>query len=184
MRHGGRCGRGIRARSQRAGRLGPAQGGKGQPENQGEHGEADEARDHGASRPLAVRLHHLVAGERAAHDINYQALAGLLRPPALPGPLVGDIGAAMQAATRIVAALFERSRTGLGSTVVVSIHEAALDWRRPAEALARQVRAFDPFPGGAGTLEDGSIVKIWAASAVAASASPPTTSCSCSAPAR
>jgi crotonobetainyl-CoA:carnitine CoA-transferase CaiB-like acyl-CoA transferase len=66
--------------------------------------------------------------DRAAHDINYQALAGLLRPPALPGPLVGDIGAAMQAATRIAAALFERSRTGLGSTVVVSIHEAALDW--------------------------------------------------------
>jgi alpha-methylacyl-CoA racemase len=66
--------------------------------------------------------------ELAAHDINYQALAGLLRPPALPGPLVGDIGAAMQAATRIVAALFERSRTRLGSTVVVSIHEAALDW--------------------------------------------------------
>jgi alpha-methylacyl-CoA racemase len=66
--------------------------------------------------------------ERAAHDINYQALAGLLRPPALPGPLVGDIGAAMQAATRVVAALFERSRTGIGSTVVVSIHEAALDW--------------------------------------------------------
>src|SRR5262245_3038007 len=66
--------------------------------------------------------------ERAAHDINYQALAGLLRPPALPGPLVGDIGAAMQAAIRIVAALFERSRSGVGSTVVVSIHEAALDW--------------------------------------------------------
>ena len=36
--------------------------------------------------------------ERAAHDINYQALAGLLRPPALPGPLIGDIGAAMQTA--------------------------------------------------------------------------------------
>ena len=36
--------------------------------------------------------------ERAAHDINYQALAGLLRPPQLPGPLVGDIGAATQAA--------------------------------------------------------------------------------------
>ena len=30
--------------------------------------------------------------ERAAHDINYQALAGLLRPPELPGPLVGDAG--------------------------------------------------------------------------------------------
>jgi methionyl-tRNA formyltransferase len=50
----------------------------------------------------------------------------------------------------------------------IAKHEAALDWRRPAEALARQVRAFDPFPGGAGILEDGSLVKIWAATAVAA----------------
>ncbi|MFT4063386.1 methionyl-tRNA formyltransferase [Paraburkholderia sp.] len=45
----------------------------------------------------------------------------------------------------------------------IAKHEAALDWRRPAEALARQVRAFDPFPGGAGTLEDGCVVKIWGA---------------------
>jgi crotonobetainyl-CoA:carnitine CoA-transferase CaiB-like acyl-CoA transferase len=66
--------------------------------------------------------------ERAAHDINYQALAGLLRPPALPGPLVGDIGSAMQAAMRIVAALFDRTRTGFGSVVEVSIHQAALEW--------------------------------------------------------
>ena len=42
-------------------------------------------------------------------------------------------------------------------------HEAALDWRRAAAVLARQVRAFDPFPGGVGTLEDGSSIKIWAA---------------------
>jgi len=66
--------------------------------------------------------------ERAAHDVNYQALAGLLRPPSLPGPLVGDIGAAMTAALRIVAALFERGRTGVGSVVDVSIQAAALDW--------------------------------------------------------
>src|SRR5207245_5772961 len=66
--------------------------------------------------------------ERAAHDINYQALAGLLRPPQLPGPLIGDIGAAMQAATRILAALFQRTRTGVGSAVDISIHEAALAW--------------------------------------------------------
>ncbi|KXU89849.1 methionyl-tRNA formyltransferase [Paraburkholderia monticola] len=82
----------------------------------------------------------------------------------------------------IVDALIELERSGkLASTPQpadgvtyaekIAKHEAALDWRRPAEALARQVRAFDPFPGGAGTLEDGSIVKIWAASAVAASAS-------------
>jgi alpha-methylacyl-CoA racemase len=66
--------------------------------------------------------------ERAAHDINYQALAGLLRPPALPGPLVGDIGSAQQAALAIVAALFNRMRTGEGATLDISIHEAALAW--------------------------------------------------------
>jgi crotonobetainyl-CoA:carnitine CoA-transferase CaiB-like acyl-CoA transferase len=65
---------------------------------------------------------------RAAHDINYQALAGVLVPPRLPGPLVGDIGAAMQAALRIVAALFERHRTGAGSVVDVAIHDAAGAW--------------------------------------------------------
>src|SRR5215210_6978759 len=48
--------------------------------------------------------------ERAAHDINYQALAGLLRPPQLPGPLVSDIGGATQAAIRILAALVARAR--------------------------------------------------------------------------
>jgi crotonobetainyl-CoA:carnitine CoA-transferase CaiB-like acyl-CoA transferase len=66
--------------------------------------------------------------ERAAHDINYQALAGLLRPPRLPGPLVGDIGSAMTAALRIAAALFERSRTGAGSALDISIHDAAFAW--------------------------------------------------------
>jgi methionyl-tRNA formyltransferase len=49
-------------------------------------------------------------------------------------------------------------------------HEAALDWRRPAAALARQVRAFDPFPGGVATLEDGTALKIWAAEPAAARA--------------
>jgi alpha-methylacyl-CoA racemase len=66
--------------------------------------------------------------ERAAHDINYQALAGLLRPPELPGPLVGDIGAAMHTAIGVLAALIERQRTGTGSVVDVSIHEAAMAW--------------------------------------------------------
>jgi alpha-methylacyl-CoA racemase len=88
--------------------------------------------------------------ERAAHDINYQALAGLLfarrstgspradtdtldagvsyGEPRLPGPLVGDIGAATHAAISILAALFQRARTGVGSFVDVSIHDAALAW--------------------------------------------------------
>jgi len=66
--------------------------------------------------------------DRAAHDINYQALAGLLKPPAPPGPLVGDIGAAMQTAIGILAALIERERTGDGSFVDVAIHDAAIAW--------------------------------------------------------
>ena len=44
----------------------------------------------------------------------------------------------------------------------IAKYEAALDWRRPAAVLARQVRAFDPFPGGVATLDDTSL-KIWAA---------------------
>lgn len=44
-------------------------------------------------------------------------------------------------------------------------HEAALDWRRSAAELARQIRAFDPFPGGAATL-DGAQLKLWAAEPV------------------
>jgi alpha-methylacyl-CoA racemase len=66
--------------------------------------------------------------ERAAHDINYQALAGLLRPPELPGPLIGDIGAAMHAAIEILGALIARQQTGAGRIVDVSIHGAATQW--------------------------------------------------------
>ena len=37
-----------------------------------------------------------------------------------------------------------------------SASEAALDWRKPADVLARQ-RAFDPFPGGVATLDGAAI---------------------------
>jgi methionyl-tRNA formyltransferase len=76
----------------------------------------------------------------------------------------------------IVAALCDLERDGRlpstpqppdGATYAekVAKHEAALDWRRPASVLARQIRAFDPFPGGYGTL-DGVIYKVWAAEPV------------------
>jgi len=79
----------------------------------------------------------------------------------------------------IVDALIDLERSGRlaatpqpadGTTYAEKIgkHEAALDWQRPAVELARQVRAFDPFPGGAATL-DGAVLKIWSASAVNAS---------------
>ncbi|ACD14735.1 methionyl-tRNA formyltransferase [Paraburkholderia phytofirmans] len=81
---------------------------------------------------------------------------------------------AQDGAKLIVEALIELERTGKlaatpqpaeGVTYAEKIgkHEAALDWRRPAAVLARQVRAFDPFPGGVATLEDGTSIKLWAA---------------------
>ncbi len=68
----------------------------------------------------------------AAHDINYEALVGLLAgpnpAPEVPRLLVADIGAAMHAAVGILAALVQRERTGAGALVDISIHEAALSW--------------------------------------------------------
>jgi alpha-methylacyl-CoA racemase len=70
--------------------------------------------------------------DRAAHDINYEALAGLLTlgggEPRVPGLLIGDIGAAYQTALFVAAALFGRARGAAPATVNVSIHEAALQW--------------------------------------------------------
>ncbi len=52
----------------------------------------------------------------------------------------------------------------------IAKQEAALDWRKPADVLSRQVRAFDPFPGALGTVHD-TAVKLWRASPVATRAS-------------
>jgi methionyl-tRNA formyltransferase len=40
--------------------------------------------------------------------------------------------------------------------------EAAIDWSQPAAVLERRIRAFDPFPGAATTL-DGEALKVWRA---------------------
>jgi alpha-methylacyl-CoA racemase len=56
---------------------------------------------------------------RAAHDLNFVALSGLL--PLLgggvPGIQLADVGAALLASTGIVAALLRRERTGLGASI-------------------------------------------------------------------
>ncbi len=49
--------------------------------------------------------------------------------------------------------------------------EAAIDWSLPARALARRVRAFDPFPGCTFALGEQTI-KLWSASVVQASGQP------------
>ncbi len=75
--------------------------------------------------------------ERAGHDLNYVAVSGLLaadRPAVftsgeLPRVFVADIGGgAMHAVAGILAALFARERTGLGASLDISMHDAALSW--------------------------------------------------------
>ena len=51
--------------------------------------------------------------------------------------------------------------------------EAVIDWTKPAIELDRHIRAFNPFPGAAGTL-DGAAIKVWRAELVAAEAPPGT----------
>ena len=61
---------------------------------------------------------------RAGHDLNYLGWAGALEDtaPALPPVQIADLAAGgLGAATKILAALLERDRTGKGSRVVVSM---------------------------------------------------------------
>ncbi|CAN7527721.1 methionyl-tRNA formyltransferase [Rhizobacter sp. LjRoot28] len=51
--------------------------------------------------------------------------------------------------------------------------EAEIDWREPAPAIERRIRAFDPFPGASGQWA-GEPIKIWAAQAVAGEGAPGT----------
>ena len=51
--------------------------------------------------------------------------------------------------------------------------EAPLDWRLPAAQLARQVRAFNPFPGAIASL-DGNSIKVWRVESGSATAAPGT----------
>lgn len=71
---------------------------------------------------------------KAGHDINYAARAGVLGyggeaggAPALPGVQLGDIGGgSLFALVGILAALYERERTGQGRFVDVSMTDGAM----------------------------------------------------------
>jgi methionyl-tRNA formyltransferase len=43
--------------------------------------------------------------------------------------------------------------------------EAAVDWSQPAQAIARRIRAFDPFPGASSVLQ-GETIKLWSGEAL------------------
>lgn len=67
--------------------------------------------------------------ERSGHDLNYASIAGLIGEMNHPQPIggqVADIGAAYVAVAGILAALFQRERTGQGAYMDTAIYEAAL----------------------------------------------------------
>lgn len=79
---------------------------------------------------------------RAGHDLTYQALAGSLAPteggdtaPAVP---LADVAGAWATASAILAALYERERTGRGRRLDASLYDAAVHanltaWAEEAE---------------------------------------------------
>lgn len=72
---------------------------------------------------------------RAGHDLNYLARAGVLSlmprsqgGPAIPAVQVADLAGGMQAAILILGALLERTRTGRGRRLEVSMTDVARSW--------------------------------------------------------
>jgi alpha-methylacyl-CoA racemase len=70
-------------------------------------------------------------GDRAGHDLTYQARAGLLSPPAMPRTLVADMAAAERTVTAALAALHAAARTGAGCRAEVAIVDAAVEFAAP-----------------------------------------------------
>jgi crotonobetainyl-CoA:carnitine CoA-transferase CaiB-like acyl-CoA transferase len=81
---------------------------------------------------------------RSGHDINFVALAGLLDlqrdaagRPVMPATQLGDMSGALFAALSIVAALLERTRTGKGKRIDISMSDSTRAMMPTAEALYR-----------------------------------------------
>ena len=102
---------------------------------------------YGATGPLA---------DRAGHDIDYRARAGLLSATrdAAGDPVVGraplaDMAGALVGTVGILAALQARERTGEGQTVDVSLLESALALQSvPASRGLAEAGAWDELDGG------------------------------------
>jgi crotonobetainyl-CoA:carnitine CoA-transferase CaiB-like acyl-CoA transferase len=100
------------------------------------------------------------AGE-AGHDINYQALTGLLSlSPTMPAALVADIaGGAMPAVMNILLALRQRDLTGEGCYLDIAMADAmfTFSWFALAEGHAK-----GRFPGAAENMLAGALEqKFW-----------------------
>jgi crotonobetainyl-CoA:carnitine CoA-transferase CaiB-like acyl-CoA transferase len=70
------------------------------------------------------------------HDINYQALSGMLQElgSTVPSVPIADIGAGLAAAFAICAALVRAGRTGEGEQIDVAMADVMATWTGPLEA--------------------------------------------------
>lgn len=103
------------------------------------------------------------------------------RLPILPSDTAGSLtdklaqlggGAIVEALNRRdVLEPVPQESAGVTYAAKIGKSEAALDWNCGADALQRQIRAFNPVPG-AETVLDGESLKIWEAEAVEAGGSP------------
>ncbi len=125
--------------------------------------------------------------DRAGHDTNYLALAGLLGltgqadgPPVQAAGQIADLGGgALMAAFGVLAALMRRERTGEGQYVDVSMTDGALSWlamaaaqylcdgrvpRRGTEPLNGGIACYLPYEAADGWVSCGALEpKFWRA---------------------
>jgi crotonobetainyl-CoA:carnitine CoA-transferase CaiB-like acyl-CoA transferase len=97
--------------------------------------------------------------DRAGHDLNYLALAGVLGynvgrdgQPVPPAVQVADLGAGTLAALAILAAVVSRQQTGQGQSVDVSLFASAVSWLptliAPLLGMGQSVEPGEPMLAG------------------------------------
>ena len=114
-----------------------------------------------AANPRLVRCHLSGYGtsgpfaDRKAYDALVQGEAGVIRAtgtedrPAKPGVSLADVGGGVYALASILAALYERERTGRGKRVDVALFDVLLEWMSPL-LLAERYAGGAPVPAGLG----------------------------------
>ncbi|HRP67098.1 MAG TPA: methionyl-tRNA formyltransferase [Thauera sp.] len=120
----------------------------------------DEGLDTGAM--LLKRATPILPGDTTAtlHD----------RLAALGGECIVDALAALQRGELVAT---PQPTEGVTYAAKIGRAEASIDWTRPAAAIERAMRAFDPFPGAVSSLRD-TAVKCWSAAIVPGQGEPGT----------
>jgi crotonobetainyl-CoA:carnitine CoA-transferase CaiB-like acyl-CoA transferase len=69
--------------------------------------------------------------ENPGHDLTYQAINGLIAPPAMPTSLIADMAGSERATQIAIAALLHRERTGVATHHQVALADVAHDMAEP-----------------------------------------------------